>query len=146
MRLRLATVEDTPTLLEMTKHFISWTPYSHYPVDDEKLLEIIHSCFDYSKNIIFVYTTDEDEVQGMLAATTNEFLFNRERIASEMAWWVEPAYRGRGGRLLKAAFEHWAKHMGAKYAHMASLNTPKVDALYIRDGYRQTECTFVKEL
>lgn len=145
MRLRLASVTDMPRLVEMTKNFISLTPYSHYPVDDAKLEDLITQCLDYTRNVIFVYTTDEDELQGMLAATTNEFLFNRERIASEMAWWVEPAYRGRGGTLLKAAFEHWARHMGCSLASMSSLDTPAVRKVLARSGYRKTEDTFVKE-
>jgi GNAT superfamily N-acetyltransferase len=146
MMMRLAREDDRPALLDMVKKFITYTPYSHYPVVDDKINELITGCLDYTKNIIFVYTTDEDQPVGMLAATSTQFLFNRELIASEMAWWVEPSYRGRGGRLLKTAFEHWARHIGAKYSHMSSLDTPLVNALLERDGYRKTECTFVKEL
>lgn len=146
MMLRLATVTDIPDLVRMSKKFISLSPYRDYPVVDEKLVELITQCLDYTKNIIFVYTTDEDKPVGMLAATTNEFLFNRERIASEMVWWVDETYRGRGGRVLKAAFEHWARHIGTRWSHMSSLNTPLVDRLLERDGYVKTECTFVKEL
>lgn len=146
MMLRLAVPEDTPILLEMAKKFISVSPYSKYPVIDEKILELIHQCLDYTKNIIFVYTTDMGLPVGMLAATTNEFLFNRNRTASEMVWWVEPSYRGRGGTVLKAAFEHWARHVSAEYAHMSSLDTPLVNRYLTRSGYTKTECTFIKEL
>lgn len=146
MMLRLAALTDTDRLVEMTRKFISLSPYAHYPVDDDKIRELVSQCLDYTKNIIFIYATDEGEPQGMLAATTNEFLFNRERIASEMAWWVEPAYRGRGGTLLKAAFEHWARHMGCTLASMSSLDTLAVRKVLSRSGYRKTEDTFVKEL
>lgn len=142
--IRLATVDDTNVILDMVKKFIAVSPYSHYDVDDSKILELIFYCLD-DKNRLFVLT-DTDKPVGMLAATVNQFLFNRELIASEMAWWVEPSYRGRGGSVLKAAFEDWARAIGAKYTHMSSLDTPLVDAMLIRAGYRKTECTFVKEL
>jgi len=146
MRLRLAVPADTPVLLDMAKKFISQSPYADYEVDDDKIIDLISNCFDYTKNIIFVFTTDEDHPVGMLAATTSQFLFNRKLVASEMVWWVEPSYRGRGGLVLKAAFEHWARHRGASIAHMSSLNTPLVNKLMERSGYTMTECTFLKEL
>ena len=146
MSLRLAEPQDYPIVKEMLLKFIESTPYSHYDVDPTKLDELILGLVALGKEeAIILCATEDDQVVGMLAARATEFLFNRNKIASEMAWWVEPGYR-RHGIELKKAFEYWAEKIGAKYNSMSSLNTEKVNRYLVRDGYRMTECTFVKEI
>lgn len=141
-RLRLASIDDMPYLLSMSKEFISVSPYRDYPVDDEKLTRQIQHWLT-NPNTVFVL--DDGLPVGMIAGVINEFLFNVNTVASEMVWWVNPGVRG-GGFRLKRAFEQWAQDVGADYVHMSSTADPRVNKYYERCGYRLTESTYIKEL
>lgn len=146
MSLKLAEPQDYPIVKEMVLKFINATPYSHYDIDPTKIDELIENVVALGKDrAILLCAIEDDQVVGMLAATATEFLFNRNLLANEMAWWVEPGHR-RHGLELKKAFEYWAKLIGARYIGMSSLNTEKVNRYLVRDGYRLTENTFVKEI
>jgi GNAT superfamily N-acetyltransferase len=73
------------------------------------------------------------------------------QTAVELAWWVDPAYRGMAGIRLMQAFENEAKRRGLKYVAMSDLvmngrdETPAARILGIM-GYTLTERMHSKEI
>jgi GNAT superfamily N-acetyltransferase len=70
--------------------------------------------------------------------------------AQEMFWWVDPSARRNGaGWALFAAIKEWAKEQGAKTLTMVSLDAldgEKVAGMYMSDGFKPLERSFVRHL
>lgn len=146
MTLKLAEATDLPDIVDMALKFAAVSPYSELPIEQEKIEELILSMLkDRNKTIIVLYMKDDKPV-GMLAGMTSEMLFNRELLASEVIWWVEPEHRSRKSFALKEAYEYWAKRVGAKYIQMSNLNDKRVEQFYERTGYKLTERAYLKVL
>lgn len=92
----------------------------------------------------------DDRRRGFLAAAIAPNLWNPELLQlSEIAFWVDPAYRGGsvGGRLF-LEFNRIADEMlkeGQVHLITTSLRgeSPKLD--YIKYGYTSNETTYIKE-
>lgn len=71
-------------------------------------------------------------------------------VATEFFWFVDAENRGtRGGIGLFGAFESWAKGCGAKritMVHLTGLMPEKLTRFYERNGFREVETHFVKEV
>lgn len=145
MTLKLATPEDFPDILRMSKAFAEASPYKDFPMTEEKITELILTLLrDKNKTLIVLYLQDGKPV-GMIAGMSSEMIFSREIIASEVIWWVDPEFRGgRRSLALKEAYEYWAKRIGAKYIQMANLNDDKIERYYQRTGYTLTEKAYLK--
>lgn len=144
MTLKLATAEDFPYILEMAQKFAAASPYKDFPMEEEKIQELILTLMkDRNKTIIVLYVHDGKPV-GMLAGMSSEMIFSREIIASEVIWWVDPGFRSRKTLALKEAYEYWAKRIGAKYIQMANLDDQKIERYYERTGYKLTERAYLK--
>ena len=77
--------------------------------------------------------------------------FNHSHIScEELFWWADPDCNYPGiGMKLKKAMEQEAKNRGALSIQMKSvdaLNGDRMAKLYIRDGYKPSENTFIKRL
>jgi hypothetical protein len=77
--------------------------------------------------------------------------FNHAHISSEeLFWWADPDCNYPGiGMKLKKAMEKEAKDRGALSIQMKSvdaLNGDRMARLYIRDGYKPSEHSFIKRL
>ena len=77
--------------------------------------------------------------------------FNHSHISSEeLFWWADPDCNYPGiGMKLKKAMEQEAKDRGALSIQMKSvdaLNGERMARLYIRNGYRPSEHSFIKRL
>jgi GNAT superfamily N-acetyltransferase len=77
--------------------------------------------------------------------------FNHAHISSEeLFWWADPDCNYPGiGMKLKKAMEQEAKNRGALSIQMKSvdaLNGERMARLYIRDGYKPSEHSFIKRL
>lgn len=89
----------------------------------------------------------EDRVRGVLFAHACDHPFGPFRIAMELLWWVDPAYRGKTSLKMLGAYEAWACDQGCAYVGMASLAAePRAARIYERRGYRPVETHFLKEL
>jgi GNAT superfamily N-acetyltransferase len=71
-----------------------------------------------------------------------------ELVVTETFWFVDPAHRGAGLKLLDA-FEAWAMNRGAKrivLVHLVQLAPEVLRRLYLRKGYQEIEVHFIKSL
>lgn len=84
----------------------------------------------------------------MLVGYATETPFSNDKIASELAWYIEPSYRGhRKAVELVYAYEAWARTVGCKHVSMSLLSTlTDASKFYVRMGYTQTEISYLKEL
>lgn len=149
--LKIATWDDYVYIKRMCLNFAKASPYSDVTIDIEKLEEIIGGMIDEDKTKVIVVLGLKDNIPvGIMAAQTSEMLFNRELMAQEVVYWIEPEHRG--GRLaleLLEAFEFWAKKVGCKYLNLSALETEhidKVSKLYNRRGYDLSERAFLKRI
>ncbi|ACF01845.1 GCN5-related N-acetyltransferase [Rhodopseudomonas palustris TIE-1] len=102
-----------------------------------------------SPRMICLAADDRDGVtRGVLLAAAYEHRFGPVWIASETAWWIDPAHRGGSAapRMLDA-YEDWARRQGCVFAGMAGMGgDPQVAKLYLRRGYQTAETHFLKAL
>jgi GNAT superfamily N-acetyltransferase len=89
---------------------------------------------------------DAEIVQGLLMAAAFYHPFGAGLWAKETVWWINPAYRGRSGFSMLAAYEDWARALGCVSIGMASLAINDVSTIYRRCGYQPAETHFVKAL
>ena len=149
--LRLATREDEDRIFELLKHFFSQTEYAKEDLDEEKVKGLIQTCIDprVVENVVLLWDV-EGKVQGLVAGQWTEMVFNRERVATELVWWVEPEYRKtEASAKLLSAFEAWADWNGCARVQMYALNNDYATILhryYQRWGYRLAELSYVKDI
>jgi GNAT superfamily N-acetyltransferase len=150
MELKIATMDDFLSVMDMTLKFIDESPYKGMARDETKLTGII-SDFINSKEKVVVLAVDDGQPVGIITGCVSEHMFSREKTAFELIWWIEPDKRGAKASLkLFEAFEYWARKMGCTYVQFgAAQETPysdKVRKLYLRKGYTQTESNFLKAI
>ena len=65
--------------------------------------------------------------------------------ATEVAWFVDKKYRGRGALKLLRAFEDWAESKEADYITVADIEgIANLEPLYKRMGYSKVETSYSK--
>lgn len=85
-------------------------------------------------------------LRGALAASWAISPLSPVRIAQELIFWVDPAYRGRAPRRMVAAYEEWARSQGCVAAGLSGLNDPRVSRFFGAAGFELTENKFMKIL
>lgn len=151
MTLRVATISDYHVLMEMARKFYETTPYAGVvEYDDSKMSDVIMGIVENPKDRIAILALDVNERPvGMLCAQVTETLFNRKRVASELAWWMDPEHRrSRLSIEMINAFEYWAREIaGCAYTQLATVETPQVQQIqkfYERKNYNIYERCFLK--
>jgi len=145
LNLRLKRDEDLEAYYRMAHAFHEFSPFSRLPLSEKKLKEI----FDVvGEEIILIFLTNDDKPVGMLLGIVNEPYFSEEKVATELAWWVDPEFRKSKASLdLMYAFEDWAYRKGARTVTLASLtglSPPSVSKLYLGMGFEKTEETYMR--
>lgn len=141
--MKIATVDDIEAIQKMAMNFMNTTGYKDIS-DEETIRELITSIVtgDALEKII-IFKPDV----GFIVGAATPFLFGPHKLASEIAWWVEPDSRGTGeGLRLLEAFEYWAKNVAnCKLISMASLDKT-VEKYYKKNGYKLYERAYMKVL
>lgn len=153
MSLRIANLNDLPTILRMAEEFYGQSPYSAEPFDKEKVLAVIQDMLtgpQESKVVILVLDDVLEEPVGLIAGFAQEALFNRHKIGVELMWWIDYGHRrvGRAFQLL-GAFEYWAKKVGCDYVQLSMLHDEELQRmtkLYERRGYQPVERSYLKRV
>jgi len=149
--LKIATWDDYVHIKAMCLNFAQASPYADVEVDKEKMEELISDILegDGTESIIILGLVDDKPV-AMMAAAASEMLLNRQFIAQEIIFWVEPEYRGSKLALeLMKAYEFWAVKVGCSFTQMSLVETEqaqKIARLYERKGYAPIERGFLKRV
>lgn len=142
--IRRATVDDRMSILSMSKRFHEEIGVA-VAFNPAMALASIDRALNDENCLVLVF--DVDRPIGMFAASIQPHFFSIERVATELVWWVDPAFRGRGAVAMLAAYEDWARSMGCAVINMVGLGAdPVTTRLYERHGYLAQECHFIKRL
>ena len=145
MIIRKATHDDIFDLLVLARGFSKEAPAMH-KWDKDKTEAMLKTCLDNEATTILVMDHDGEVVGGIVGVIQPMFM-SHTVIASELAWFVDPAHRGRGAIKLVKAFETWAKEHGADYLTMADIRgIADLSKLYERQGYQLTEAAYSKKV
>ena len=147
MNLKLASPEDIPTIVKLVVTFIRQSPYKDEPYDETEITDLVTLLLrDKNRGIIILLMKDDLPV-GFIGGMATKMFFNKDLLATELFWWVDPQYRSRKSLVLKEAFEFWAKRIGAKYISLSSpANDPRVERFYVRSGYENIENAYLKRV
>jgi len=145
-RIREASEEDIFDILILAKEFSKESPITH-KWNKEKTEHFLLSALTNTNTIIFVLEED-DEIVGAIIGLLNEMYMSQTLVATELAWFVTKAYRGKKGSLmLMTTFENWAKENGANYTCMGDIHgITTLEKLYTKKGYSKCETTYMKEV
>ena len=132
---RLATLGDVLDLVEMGRKFKDASGMVA-PFNPEAARDFISTMIEAEAGVVFV--SDAGMIGGALVPT----YFSPEWLmAVELAWWSE----GRDGLRLLAAFEGWARDMGASEIRMTTLaSIPGPAKIMARKGYAPIEISYQK--
>lgn len=140
--IRKATIEDVNALTEMGIKFGEASPYKDYFTKD-KVRTIADLC---AQNLIDFVAFIDDQNKGMIVGHASKFLLGEVKVATEIAWWVNPEDRKTSvGKELLEAFEQWAKDEGCKIISMISIDET-LGTYYEKCGYKLTERSYMKVL
>ena len=102
-------------------------------------------CIDGPEALCLALEAD-GALRGVLAALTSISPLAPVRVADELIFWVDPAFRGRGPRLMLKGYEDWARAQGCVLIGMSALNDPRVSRFYGAAGFRSLENKFYKKV
>lgn len=149
LKIRLAqTEEDIDSVIELSKDFFNASPYSKsVEFSERRVKEVIRSCLLSPLGCVILLETDTGTSVGMLIAAASTTIFSEDLLAQELAWWVDPQYRGRESLHLIEAYEEWAAVIGCRLIALGSIpELTELDKLYRRLGYTPKEQSYIKEI
>lgn len=140
MRVRVATLDDLPSLMNIARQFILEAPnYSTRELNEDALSENLRSVIN-GLGAVFIAEHQHEIVGGIVCLTTKDW-FNDQIIAFEQVFYICPQYRStRASFLLIETFVNWAKHMNAgrmQCGTTTGINTKGCLRLYERFGFRE---------
>lgn len=148
--MRIATLDDLEDVTATVFWFLA--NESPFPSPEFSKVEAVCRGMLMSPNDEKIVLVEEAKgtIAGILMGFVEANLWNDQKTAYEMAWWVHPDHRGsRIGIDLLKAFEYWGQKMGATSIHMSNISNDsyeKVDKLYQRTGYKPVEHSYIKRI
>ncbi len=102
------------------------------------------------EDCVLLALLDDDKVVGIFGIVVFSSPLNDNKMANEHFWYVIPKYRGRGIKLIHAAFD-WAKqhkcsHIILNASCLAGNLHDKVCSIYERLGMKKFETSYIKEI
>lgn len=143
MTVREAVDDDVPTIVRMGQRFARMVYGDKLGDNPAQIAALAQQLMTSADGAVFV-AEKGGTVVGMIGLLAYAHPMSGERIATEMAWWVEPEHRGIGMRLLRRA-ETWATEQHARVFQMIA---PTVDVarFYERVGFDKVETTYQRRL
>lgn len=141
--IRHATLQDRFAVLRMQREFVDSLGLLPF---DAPYAERMTKEYILSPDRLCLVHVPKETPQGFLMAHCAPHPFWPVMVAQELAWWVTPAYRGRGALKLLDAYEQWAKEKGCALVGMAHLGDERLTHLYERRGYQKIETSFLTRL
>ena len=143
--IREATAADLPPLLLIAKAFGDEAPDTHN-YDLDKVEAMLRFCIYDDNAVVYVMEMDEVVVGGIVGVVA-EMWASYDLSATEVAWFVDKKYRGRGALKLLRAFEDWAESKEADYITVADIEgIANLEPLYKRKGYSKVETSYSKRV
>lgn len=147
----IATEDDLCGISACADRFIEYGGYAEIgmPVNHADFQETVLKYIESDSGVVFVMK-DGNKVVGGIAGSVEPWGFNHDvLIAVELFYWVDVEYRGLDSVILLQLYEQYMKLNGAAKIIMGTVNTPlqpSIEKLYRRNGYREHERFFIKDL
>ena len=115
---RIATLDDIPDILEMCRALVDETnehnTFVNIPLHEGKTTNMLRR-YIQSPDLYFTGIAEiEGEIVGALFGYIGEYYFCHNKLATDIAWYVKPEFRGTfAGVILLKQFERWASAHGA---------------------------------
>jgi len=147
-KIRPATREDVPRIVEMAEQFYATTSYPGFaPLEKVSAAGLAIITMEHG---VLLAVEHEGYVCGMVSLSFEPFTFNvNVLVANEIAWWLDPEVRGLGiATELLASMEDACRAKGINVIRMALMaNSPaQAAAIYERMGYVHTDSHYMKVL
>jgi hypothetical protein len=151
LSISLATVNDIPELIKLSKALHQLTIYKQFNFNESKVEGLLKKAItgDVKDGLVLV-SWDLEKINGLLGALVMEPMYSTDKLASEWVWWVDPSCTNSKKKLVKLleGYEYWAKNVakckailvGRMYGFDNSENYLK------RKGYTLSEKAYLKEL
>jgi GNAT superfamily N-acetyltransferase len=146
MTVRPAVAMDVPEIVEMATRFVDTTAYRDaVTINRERVTALAHQLIDSDTGTIFVAQASAGDLIGMIVLTSFDHPFSGDKVVAELAWWVEPAMRGRVGLYLLRKAEQWAIEQKAQWLTMGA-PTPDVERFYAATGFTPVERAYQRRM
>ena len=149
--IREATLEDVDQVVRLAQRFHMTAIYGRlFRLALERLRAVVELLVTREDALLLVDERDGDLV-GMIAVSITDSLFSEDRVAEEIAWFVDPAWRSTtiGPRLFLQK-ERWLADKGLSWATMFAPaeveGTADLARFYTNNGYQVLETRFIKRL
>lgn len=141
---RKAVSADVPAIAKMAETFLA-SEYRDRFADLSAVRVMAENLIASDDGLALVAERDE-QVIGMMGATTYLSPFTNQIVATEICWWVNPEARGSrvALRMLNHA-EDWARSKGARAFQMIA-PSDHVAEFYQRLGFRRLEIHYERAL
>lgn len=153
--IRQATTLDKARLIELATRFLVESRYGALFTDSSpaQIGTLIDNVLTLGTILVAEVVEDrsndvrEYAIVGMLAIVALPHPLAGGTVAEEIAWWVEPEYRGGtlGPKMLREA-EDWATRNGAVMVKMVAPAGSTVGNFYERIGYEAVETAYIKPI
>jgi len=148
--IRKWTYDDFESIIDLGESMWHEGAYAHMTFDRDKVLKMFMTLMSTDKGIGFV-AEKQGEIIGGIVVVINNYYFNNEKVANDLALYVDPKHRKSifvPIRLINAATE-WAKEQGAREFRPGStveIASDKVEKLYKFMKFKTVGHLFKKEL
>lgn len=142
---RAATLDDVDEIVAMGERFRSQTEYETRIAPNPDVMRALAMRLIGDPDGLILVADLGTQLVGMLATIIYAHHISGERVAGEVAWWVDPEQRGDIGLGLLHDVERWARARGAIWLEMLAPNA-RIEQLYTRLGYAPVERTYHKRL
>lgn len=124
--------------------------YKKLPYDDVKIRKLVAGALASDDCFVRVaYDGTQKKIIGFMLGYVSEYFFCTDKIAQDMALFVEPNARGQSAGLqLIKAFEEWAKTKKVKevcFGITTGVDIPRTAQLYLIMGYQIVGLVHKKE-
>ena len=144
--IRIATEEDFNAILDHCEVFWKHTQFIE-PFERDHTAQSVYMALNHG--LLAVLEIDS-KIVGFAAGVKSYLLGSTHALTgTELAWWIEPNYRGGHGIALKNFLEGLARDQGIKYWNMVAMESSmpaKIKAIYEKQGYELAETVYTKVL
>lgn len=111
MKIRFATLEDVPAILDLGEMMVAESRFQTYGLDRPKTAKVFVSMIKQATHsVILLAERDDGTLVGMLGGYVVDFFFCNAVVAQDRFYFVKPEARGSSAALkLLVAFRRWAE-------------------------------------